>query len=60
MAASNKQPAGNRPGPKAVHTHSPYKSGNPGSSSQVPAPSSPGSTKGINPTPTGKNVNKLH
>lgn len=60
MAASNKQPIQGRPGPKAPNTHSVYQSGNPGSSSQSPAPRGPGDKKGINPKPTGKNKNRLH
>lgn len=29
MAAPNKQPAGSRPGPAAVHTHAPFDGGKP-------------------------------
>lgn len=60
MAASNKQPAGKRPGPKSVNTHAPYSAGNPGSTSQAPAPKGPGDKRPVNPTPTGKNKNVLH
>lgn len=60
MAASNAQPSGKRPGPAKANSHAPYSSGTPGSTSQSPAPKSKGSTKGINPTPTGPNKNRLH
>ena len=60
MAASNKQPAGNRPGPKGVNTHAPHKAGNPGGTHTAPAPKGPGDKKGHNPPPTGKNKNVLH
>jgi hypothetical protein len=32
MAAPNKQPAGSRPGPKAVHQHAPHEGGKPSTS----------------------------
>lgn len=58
MAAPNKQPAGKRPGPAAVHTHEPFSDGKPdaGANSTV----KPGHTKGIVTKPTGKNKNRLH
>lgn len=58
MAASNKQPAGSRPGPKKANSHAPYKGGTPSSTSQSPAPK--GEVKrGSTPKPTGANPRKL-
>jgi len=63
MAAPNKQPAGNRPGPKAPNTHGPVAGGQPASKVD---PGNGGYSGGAGPvrpiktTPTGKNKNRLH
>jgi hypothetical protein len=58
VAAPNKQPAGNRPGPAKAHEHPVHEAGKPtaGGSSTV----KPGHTKGVVTKPTGKNKNRLH
>lgn len=47
MAAPNAQPAGNRPGPAAVHTHAPHEGGKPAVTLDNTTKVTPGHTKGI-------------
>lgn len=53
VAAPNKQPAGNRPGPKAPNTHAPHAAGKPAVSADSSTKLGPGHTKGIVTKPTG-------
>jgi len=61
MSAPNAQPAGNRPGPKSVSTHAPYKSGQPAKSIET---GNTGPGQGVaghgTPAKTGANKNRLH
>ena len=53
MAAPNKQPAGNRPGPGKVNTHAPHDGGMPAGAKDVGAKVTPGNVKSIRTAPSG-------
>lgn len=55
VAAPNKQPAGNRPGPEKAHSHEPHKAGKPAVSADSTTKLGPGHTKGIVTKPVGGN-----
>lgn len=61
VAAPNKQPAGNRPGPKAPNTHAPHAAGKPAVAADNTTKVAPGNTRPIKTAPTGANKkNPLH